>query len=223
VPPIPNWDNESGRNEFAKFWGRLVKAENPDPARSNAFTAITNALTASPTEIRNDFHFLSDIVNRVQRHGCNETYCLRFRQGACHADQRSCRFYFPRPLKDKASVSKDLNPNHWTFDSARHDQRNESTINNYNRLIIIMAWLANIDVSPCTSAQAVLHYIAKYASKAETRSESLKDIAKSLVRLINPNARNATQSLMQRLMNKLVGERDWSAQEVHHILIGNPL
>ncbi|KAH0499425.1 hypothetical protein TgHK011_006623 [Trichoderma gracile] len=59
-------------------------------------------------------------------------------------------------------------------------------LNNYNRLFAL-AWLANHDISPTASAHAVLSYVAKYASKAETRSASYKDVAKSILPMVKSN------------------------------------
>ncbi|KAM4066719.1 PIF1-like helicase [Hirsutella rhossiliensis] len=76
-------------------------------------------------------------------------------------------------------------------------ERNDGQINHYNRLLTV-AWLANTDVSPCTSLQQVIDYAAKYCSKSEKKSESF-------------------------LLNQLVAERDYSKQEVSHLLLGLPL
>ncbi|XP_044717890.1 PIF1-like helicase domain-containing protein [Hirsutella rhossiliensis] len=67
-------------------------------------------------------------------------------------------------------------------------ERNDGQINHYNRLLTV-AWLANTDVSPCTSLQQVIDYAAKYCSKSE----------------------------------KKIAERDYSKQEVSHLLLGLPL
>ncbi|XP_044723694.1 ATP-dependent DNA helicase PIF1 [Hirsutella rhossiliensis] len=67
-------------------------------------------------------------------------------------------------------------------------ERNDGQINHYNRLLTV-AWLANTDVSPCTSLQQVIDYAAKYCSKSE----------------------------------KKIAERDYSKQEVCHLLLGLPL
>ncbi|KAM4067595.1 PIF1-like helicase [Hirsutella rhossiliensis] len=67
-------------------------------------------------------------------------------------------------------------------------KRNDGQINHYNRLLTV-AWLANTDVSPCTSLQQVIDYAAKYCSKSE----------------------------------KKIAERDYSKQEVSHLLLGLPL
>ena len=42
--------------------------------------------------------------------------------------------------------------------------------------LVTMAWLANTDVSPCTSSQAVLNYIRKYYIKAKTKTTSYTNL-----------------------------------------------
>ncbi|XP_044714644.1 uncharacterized protein HRG_11679 [Hirsutella rhossiliensis] len=59
-------------------------------------------------------------------------------------------------------------------------ERNDGQINHYNRLLTV-AWLANTDVSPCTSLQQVIDYAAKYCSKSEKKSESFAQIGKALM------------------------------------------
>uniref|UniRef100_A0A4E9ER58 ATP-dependent DNA helicase n=1 Tax=Gibberella zeae TaxID=5518 RepID=A0A4E9ER58_GIBZA len=109
-------------------------------------------------------------------------------------------------------VNKDMNTRYWVYDGARND----AWLNNYNRTFL-MSWLANIDTSPCTSVHAVLNYIAKYCSKAEKKTESFNDIAKSILPRVN--ASRSVVSFVAKFMNRLLTERDWSAQEVHHLLL----
>ena len=79
-----------------------------------------------------------------------------------------------------------------------------------------MSWLANVDITPCTGSKALLDYIAKYASKAEKKTESYKDMMKNLLPTLNN--RHPLLSVVTKMMNRLIGERDWSAQEVCHLL-----
>ena len=66
-----------------------------------------------------------------------------------------------------------------------------------------------------------MNYIAKYASKSEKASIPYKDLMNSIL------ARNSddvpAKRLISSLVIKTVGERDYSAQEVFHILFGWPL
>jgi hypothetical protein len=93
-------------------------------------------------------------------------------------------------------------------------------MNQYNPLIAL-CWPANTDCSPCTGVEAVINYAAKYCSKSETRTSSYAQIARAV--LPHVSDRNPMLSFVSKLMNKLVGERDYSAQEISHILLGLPL
>ncbi|XP_044717142.1 ATP-dependent DNA helicase PIF1 [Hirsutella rhossiliensis] len=121
------------------------------------------------------------IVNRVQRHRCNN-YCMQLNK---HTKQVECRFGFPHGQRLLASLDKVPHSKHWSF----RGERNDGQINHYNRLLTV-AWLANTDVSPCTSLQQVIDYAAKYCSKSEKKTGC---------------------------------GRDYSKQEVSHLLLGLPL
>jgi hypothetical protein len=84
-----------------------------------------------------------------------------------------------------------------------------------------MGWMANTDIQPCTGEEGVVAYLGKYAAKAEKASDSYKDLFSRVLPFVNEE--RAALSLISKVMNKLVGERDWSAQEVSHLLLNLPL
>jgi ATP-dependent DNA helicase PIF1 len=86
---------------------------------------------------------------------------------------------------------------------------------------ITMGWMANTDIQPPTSLFAVLAYIAKYVSKPETKSRSYMDISAQILPYTNDRA--PLLSFVSKMLNKLIGEQDWSAQEVSHILLELPV
>jgi len=64
-------------------------------------------------------------------------------------------------------------------------------------------------------------YVAKYASKAESQEPTFPVI---LSNVVNDMEENGTAlSACQKLLNKLIGERTYSAQETAHLLLGIPL
>lgn len=125
-----------------------------------------------------------------------------------------CRFYFPCALCATPHIAKALNPNHHAFLPARNDTR----LNQYNPLLLF-AWKANLDVSVCLDYIAVKTYVAKFASKAEHKSKSYKQLVADVAPHISSSG-NPLLSLVVRVMNKLLAERDWSRQEVMHHLLG---
>jgi hypothetical protein len=95
--------------------------------------------------------------------------------------------------------------------------RNDPYINPHNRLQL-QGWRANVDLKPVLSIHAALQYISKYASKAEPRSESFTEIFNQILNNSNPN--DLSLALIQKLLLNSVSERDISAQETCHLLLG---
>ncbi|KAJ6480204.1 hypothetical protein C8R45DRAFT_800847, partial [Mycena sanguinolenta] len=56
-----------------------------------------------------------------------------------------------------------------------YTRRNDDLINAHN-VPMILGWRANIDIRPVLNKNAVIAYVAKYASKAETQSSSYSDL-----------------------------------------------
>ncbi|KAJ3459135.1 hypothetical protein MRS44_015208 [Fusarium solani] len=186
-------------------------AWNPDRDQAGQVREDNPLITIIPNPTFKD---LGAVVNRVQRHMCTATYCQRRKRlnnGQLSAET-SCRFHFPRETHTHPILSRNLNPNYPVYDGARNDTQ----LNNFNRTIII-SWLANIDVSPCTSSSAVINYVVKYVGKAEKKSESYKDIAKAILPRVNSN--RGIVGFVAKFMNILITERDWPAQEINHLLL----
>ncbi|KAL2481044.1 Uncharacterized protein Adt_34010 [Abeliophyllum distichum] len=87
---------------------------------------------------------------------------------------------------------------------------------------VLQTWRANIDWSPVLSVESVIHYIAKYASKAEPASKTFTETLRQIVDDIRRPCPTAI-SAIKRLLIKSVSERDISAQEACHLLMGYPL
>ncbi|KAI0414208.1 hypothetical protein F5X98DRAFT_256505 [Xylaria grammica] len=110
------------------------------------------------------------------------------------------QFYFPRMLQDAAAVNKSLNP--------------------YNPAPSL-GWLANTDISPCCDYAAAINYMVKYCSKAETITKSCRELIQETLPRISD--RRPLPSLVMKMMNKLMSERDMSSQEIMHFLFNLPL
>ena len=158
-------ENEHLRKEFARIWSFHVAAFNPEPARVQQ-QGEGNPLAVNPLQHPLTFQWLSQILNRCQRHRCSEAYCLRKKKGS---EEISCRFFFPRGTRDTADVVQRQGQSYFSFEAARND----SLMNHYNRCLSL-GWLANIDIAPCTSLQAVINYAAKYCSKMEKQTEAMR-------------------------------------------------
>ena len=84
-----------------------------------------------------------------------------------------------------------------------------------------MGWMANTDIQPPTSMHAVLSYLGKYVSKPEKSSMSYTELQTQVLLYINDRA--PLLSFISKMLNKLIGERDWLAQEVSHLLLQLPV
>ena len=209
--PVADMSTPESQASFVQFWSQHITAYNPD---ANRRPDSTHPSSLPYEQQQNSKDFLNACLNRFQRHSrCTESYCLRKKKGA---SIKSCRFRFPRPVQDAASLTTDLNPTYLTF----APQRNDPLLNPYMATITI-GWLANTDVNPPTSSKAVINYITKYCSKAEKKSEMYSDLLRQILPRLNE--RTPLFSLASKLLNKFIGVRDWSAQEVCHILLGLPL
>ena len=82
-------------------------------------------------------------------------------------------------------------------------------------------WRANVDLKPVLSIHATLQYVSKYASKAELRSAAFSEILNQILSESIPDDPILTS--VQKLLLHSVAERDISAQETCHLLLGIPL
>ena len=101
-----------------------------------------------------------------------------------------------------------------------YPQRNDELLNQHN-ITMLLGWQANIDFTPITSCKAVLAYIAKYCSKVEKKSESYSTMFNSILGSLDSEDRVTVA--YQKLLGKVIVERDWSAQECMHLLLQCPL
>lgn len=213
IPTAPSLDQETdeSRAKFAQYWGSVITAWNPDRLR---LPDARNPASLAPADVANTADQFAAFLNRLQMHSdCRAPYCLQAKNGG---DQPICRFFFPRPLFAAPVVTKAINHKTWLFSPAR----NQGTLNQCAPTIT-MGWMANTDIQPPTSLRAVLSYIGKYVSKPEKSSASYTELQAQVLPCVNDRA--PLQSFVSRMLNKLIGERDWSAQEVSHILLQLPV
>ena len=223
ISPYPDMETLQSRVTFARLWGNRISAVNPEPLRSRNQDE-GNPLSVRPQDQRISFRWLSQIINRCQRHLCSEAYCLRVdRQKARDAAEKQqppppkeCRFNFPFAVREVAEMATRPGKTFWHFLA----QRNDAFLNCFSR-VVTFSWLANTDISPCTSVDAVVAYVGKYATKVETKSASFADMTRQI--LPHVTSERPLLSFVSKMLNKLIGERDYSAQEVCHLLLNLPL
>jgi ATP-dependent DNA helicase PIF1 len=201
------------QQHFARFWGIHVTGFNPEVNSGPRPHEELPMMQIDGVDLANNSLTLSQAVNRLQLHEHSKTYCLRINK---QTKVEECRFDLPDDLRDEGLLAQHKRRNWlWYF-----PPRNDGMVNKYNRLVTI-AWQANTDVSPCTDIRAVIDYVVKYAGKGEKKSESYRQLADHIIPFVNEQ--RPLQSFVTKLMNKLIGDRDYSAQEVCHELLDLPL
>ncbi|KAF2004978.1 hypothetical protein P154DRAFT_425445, partial [Amniculicola lignicola CBS 123094] len=100
--------------------------------------------------------------------------------------------------------------------------QNHGRLNAYNHRLAL-GWRANTDIQVYTGTAGVVHYIRKYTSKAEKRTESFREMLSSVTQHLSATSTTPLFSTVVQLLNKTVGVRNISAQEVLHLLHALPL
>ena len=161
-----------------------------------------------------DYH---DLVNSVQRHSrCSPAYCLRHKAGQ---ETPTCRCNFPRELCEVSDIHFEELSN-GTVRATLSTKRNDPRLNSHQRLML-QNWRANVDLQIIIDVEACARYMAKYAAKGEPKSMSATAIFATCVGKLSDHHNPLTA--LRSSMLRVVGERDFSAQETAHMLKGLPL
>ena len=67
----------------------------------------------------------------------------------------------------------------------------------------------------------VINYVAKYATKSEPRSKSLKTVYSTIIKSLKDDDKSL--KVVQKILINSVRERDYSAQETCHLLLQLPM
>ncbi|RXK36573.1 hypothetical protein M231_06114 [Tremella mesenterica] len=196
------------KQSFIDYWKDKVSAINP----SIDLPRASKHPSSRPHEdMTYDHTSLAEHLNRIQRHTRCSQYCLKRPKGSEPTAEPICRFRFPRPLCTTASLA----PNDRDI-LQLSIPRNDPLLNLYNP-VFTLGWQANVDIQPCTDPHAVATYVAKYASKAEKPSLAFGDVMQAIANQVEDET--PSRAVFQKMLSKVVTERDYSAQEVCHSLL----
>ncbi|XP_065826022.1 uncharacterized protein [Oscarella lobularis] len=158
------------------------------------------------------------LIATVERHTeCKQTTCLKTNL----IGESVCRFGFPKTLRKETTleISPFGKPEQHTEAEIEH-KRNDPRVNSHNRFQL-EGWRANVDMQVIVSPYAVGKYIAKYATKSEPQSATLKETFKMITETMS--TADPARNVVSKLLMKTVGERDYSAQETCHLIMGEKL
>ncbi|KAK3920379.1 ATP-dependent DNA helicase [Frankliniella fusca] len=192
------------------YFEGLISAVIPNPNVEMAFRHPCEVRFGEVEDAETD---ISQLLLKVQRHTkCSPGYCLRLNKQR----ETVCRFHFPFDINEAAELKLNDKSGNYEF----IPERNDPLLNKHNPFII-STWRANIDLSPVLYKSAVIEYITKYVSKAEVSSNTLMDICEQVCKSVSGG--DPARRAIQRILIKNCVERDVSAQEVSHIMMGAPL
>lgn len=98
----------------------------------------------------------------------------------------NCRYKYPKEECNESYLKLNQKSKPFEYVPARNDDR----LNPYIK-VVTEIWRANIDLQSITSIYAVINYIAKYASKHESRSQVFQDFLNNY-----PNDSNLTNKTL---------------------------
>ena len=207
APDVRNLDlmDEVARESVGHYFDKLVKTVSPG-TRPHPPVHPCQVRYSDVSDHDEDY---ANLINCVQMHTKHGPQCMRINK---RSGVEECRFKFPFPLVEATHLTKESG--HWELVT----ERNHPLVNRHNRYIT-ENWRANTDVQAILSVNAVLNYIAKYASKAEPRSKTLESLIGEALKKEDDTA----QTAIQKLFVRMIAERDFSAQETAQILMGWPL
>jgi hypothetical protein len=99
-------------------------------------------------------------------------------------------------------------------------ERNDPWLNQHS-IPLLLAWRANVDMQPVLDKKAAIKYVSKYASKPEVLSQSYRDALGDFCCCLPHDL--PAEKAVQRLFAKMAADRDISAQEAVHLLLGDQL
>ena len=214
-----DWNVPDQVETIRDYFSQFLTAFNPDPVRPRPVTDCLLKDYVRP-ENRTSWDLYEDhieVCNRCQSHGAvlrGERCCVPaqcFKRG-------SCRFRFSYPITPE--------PRAFIDSSGRRPRkcfaavRNDPWLNQHAKLVLL-GWRANVDMQPVLDREVAITYIAKYASKPETLSESYHSALNDFCTRLPAGL--PAESAVQRLFARMAADRDISAQEAVHLLLGDQL
>lgn len=192
------------KKSLIEYFDKLISCESPN---TNYVDVGAHPCTLKISEVDCVEDDLASLINSVQMHKCSKK---------CTNDGKSpCRYGFPKEMREHSDIV--LNKRKF-FEFL--GKRNHPQINQYNK-----DWLrsmrSNCDFSAILSDKGFRQYLSKYVSKSEVKSRPLVEILSSILSEVNQSV--TVKTTVQKSFMAALVERDYSAQEVHHLLCGKKL
>lgn len=155
------------------------------------------------------------LCNWCQKHGKLQNGVRACVPYQCYRNG-SCRFHFPYPVS--------INPAAFLDTSIKGGQKHfvaewNNPWMNQHSTPVLLAWRANVDLQPVLDKKAAIKYVCKYASKPEVLSQSYRDALTNFCSRMPHDL--PAEKAVSRLFARMAADRDISAQEAVHLLLGD--
>lgn len=214
-----DWNDPDDLGCIGAYFSRIITAFNPDPFRPRGQEDVLLKDFSLP-ETRRAWDLETDhcaLCNRCQKHGGIRQGIRACIPSQCHRNG-SCRFHFPYPVTSEAVAFMDSEPKPPRKRFAA--VRNDSWMNQHSTPLLL-AWRANVDLQPVLDKKAAIQYVSKYASKPEVLSQSYRDALSDFCGRLPQDL--PAEKAVQKLFARMSADRDISAQEAVHLLLGDKL
>ena len=184
-------DDASSKHRLFDFIDSLVCTHNPGilPDGSNLDNAPSESIdphvcSRPYSQIEDHNTDLIKLVANCQRHTqCSTSYCLQTKHG-----KQECRFGYPKPMQEQTTIVNE------DGECELFTAQNDTLVNSYNQ-IQLSAWRANVDMKYLVSKEKVVEYCAKYATKSEPHSQSLRETFQIVVNCLKEGSYSVTAVL----------------------------
>ncbi len=169
------------------------------------------------------------LANRVQRHRCDQKYCLRLNPVT---NQLKCKFHYPQSLEgftaqQEGNLVTSITNNLAEMNHAGARFQGDSLViaRNHCRLVetapeIMMGWRGNTNTAIVKSIDQLRQYVLKYMLKPTTGSASFENTVKDIT--AQQESDTNASSIYQKVLMRQITEHDLPRTEAFRIVSGMP-
>lgn len=192
------------KHAIIEFLDKIICCETPN---INFVDVGVHPSSVKILDVIDEKEDLAALINNVQMHTCSNK--------CTNNGKSSCKYGFPKMLREVSDLVMNKRK-YYEYEG----KRNHPDINKFGELFL-KCTRSNGDVTGVLSDSGFKQYLSKYVSKGEVKSLPLLEILTNVLHAATNNS-SVKSSVQKSLMAALV-QRDYSAQEVHHLLSGKKL
>lgn len=167
-------DGLKSEEELIKIFDKFVNCDSKTNTPTTLSKEATKPHTQKYSQVIDHDQDIELLINTLQHHTCKIGGC----QKTINGELKPCRFKFPMEKSERTIIRyentqrKPTDPDKWELHIVPK-RANNDRISSHN-LYQLQHWRANVDFCIVHDYNKVIQYVAKYASKAETKSNAYK-------------------------------------------------